>query len=199
MFVVIDTETTGFSPKDNRIIEVGLVALDNAGVLEWEWSTLINPSQDVGASHIHGIYAEDVEEAPSFGDVAGELLRLLERRVLVAHNMNFDWGMLKAELSRNNFELPDNPHLCTAIAARNLGLRPYNLQACCDMFKVSLLNAHTALGDARATAELLPHVIDLNGEQAQEAVIEASTQVVRPTLTVPPSLRTRDQWVRVPA
>ena len=59
-FAVIDFETTGISPeRGDRVTEVGLVLTDDFGAIEYEWSTLVNPRRDVGASHIHGLTARD--------------------------------------------------------------------------------------------------------------------------------------------
>lgn len=202
MFAVLDTETTGLSPKSNRVIEVGVVALDSDGTVEWEWSTLLNPEQDVGATHVHGISQQDVESAPTFSHIGGTLTQLLTGRVLVAHNISFDAGMLRAEFARNSLPQLAQPWLCTALQAKKQGFRPYRLDACCQTLGISLVNAHTALGDARATAELFPRVFDLAGVQVQTAVAAARTSrsdfgIVSSSSNVAEVL-TRDSWIRKP-
>ncbi len=68
-FAVIDFETTGFSPGNgDRVIEIGFVLLGCDGFAEGEWDTLVNPMRDVGASWVHGITDDDVQQAPEFGD-----------------------------------------------------------------------------------------------------------------------------------
>ncbi|WP_143026021.1 exonuclease domain-containing protein [Leucobacter chromiiresistens] len=60
-FAVIDFETTGFVPERNdRVVEVGVVLLDETGQQEHSWTTLVNPRRDVGASHVHGISGGDL-------------------------------------------------------------------------------------------------------------------------------------------
>src|ERR687886_2108778 len=83
---VLDVETTGLSPRTDRIVELGVVLLDDRGEVEAEFETLINPGRDVGPTHLHGIRAADVAEAPSFAEVAPYLRSLLSGRVVVAHN-----------------------------------------------------------------------------------------------------------------
>ena len=87
-YVVLDTETTG-TMKADRIVEIALVAFKGNEVIE-EWSTLINPQRDVGKTNIHGITASMVSSAPIFGDVINDVFRMINNRVIVAHNLGFD-------------------------------------------------------------------------------------------------------------
>jgi DNA polymerase-3 subunit epsilon len=156
-FAVVDVETTGFSPTKDRVIEVAVVHVDEAGGTTGEFSTLVNPVRDVGPTRIHKIHAADVVDAPRFADIAAELWDWLATRVLVAHNASFDVRMLDAEFERCGVRLPPPPVMCTMrLASQYLpGLPARSLQACCDGAKVNLSNAHTALDDARAAAALL--------------------------------------------
>lgn len=203
MFAVIDTETTGLSPASSRVLEVGVVALDESGSVEWEWSTLLDPKQDVGATHLHGVAQADVVGAPTFAEISDTLSTLLSGRVLVAHNISFDAPMLREEFIRNSKPQLQQPWLCTAVQARQQGFRPYRLDACCEALGISLVNAHTALGDARATAELFPKIYDLGGEQVQAAVLKARHTSTAGELTLDfgekkPVLKSRDNWVSAP-
>lgn len=63
-FAVVDFETTGFAAEYDRVVEVGLVLLSAEGDIDDEWSTLINPHRDVGATERHGIRARDVLARP---------------------------------------------------------------------------------------------------------------------------------------
>ncbi|MCX7666704.1 MAG: exonuclease domain-containing protein, partial [Gemmataceae bacterium] len=72
LVAVLDVETTGLVPARERIIEIGIVLLNSAGQVEAELESLINPQRDVGPSHIHQVYARDVQNAPTFADFAGE-------------------------------------------------------------------------------------------------------------------------------
>lgn len=106
-FAVIDLETTGFSPaRGDKIVEIGIVLVDDDGAIEHEWGTLVNPKRDVGPTHVHGIRASDVVAAPLFADVAAHVASLLSGRTLVAHNQAFDVRFLRAELAATGIHIP---------------------------------------------------------------------------------------------
>ena len=157
---VIDVETTGLSPSTDRIIEVGVVLLDDRGEIEAEFETLINPGRDVGPTGLHGIKASDVVEAPSFADVAPYLRSLLAGRVVVAHNALFDLRFLAREFGRAGLPVDLSPSLCTMrLAPLFFGPGTRSLQALCGFVDIPLQHGHAALHDARATAELMLHML----------------------------------------
>ena len=103
MYAVIDTETTGLSLSNDRIIELAVIGLDADGEKEWEWCSLINPERNTGhgmAVRIHQIYSSDVADAPTFSEFAGHIADILQGRAVIAHNAKFDLGMLGAEFKR---------------------------------------------------------------------------------------------------
>src|SRR5688500_9063975 len=102
-FVVVDCETTGFHPNAyHRIIELALIPVDPRGRPEDEaWCTLLRPVRDLGPTSVHGIRGRDLESAPSFEEVVGDVLDRLAGRVVVAHNARFDCAFLEAELERS--------------------------------------------------------------------------------------------------
>ena len=113
-FCVIDVETTGFSPRlGDRVVEIATVRMRGDGTVLSEWSTLLDPRRDIGATHIHGITAGDVVGAPRFADVIGDFVHQASDAVLVAHNFRFDRDFLAAEFTRAGFDLPSFPALCT--------------------------------------------------------------------------------------
>jgi len=70
-FAVVDVETTGFSPRlHDRVIEVAVVRLSPGGLPADEYTTLVNPRRDVGPTHVHGITATEVKDAPTFEQIA---------------------------------------------------------------------------------------------------------------------------------
>lgn len=157
-FCVIDVETTGFSPRlGDRVVEIAAVRLGADGVVLDEWTTLVNPGRDIGATHVHGITAGDVLDAPTFAEIAGDLLHRLDGAVFVAHNLRFDWGFVVAEFARAGTELPLWPGLCTlalgGVVQRSVPSR--KLAVCCARLGIDIPNAHAALPDAQAAAMLL--------------------------------------------
>jgi DNA polymerase-3 subunit epsilon len=159
-YAVIDFETTGLNAQlHDRVIEIGLVLLDENGAIEDEWTTLINPKRDIGATHIHGITAGQLLDAPEFSDISGHILDLVKYRTVVAHNAVFDMRFLRAELNRSGYQIINiPPALCTMKWSGRL-VGPAKLQHACEALGIELINAHSALDDARATSMLLQHFI----------------------------------------
>jgi DNA polymerase-3 subunit epsilon len=156
-FVALDLETTGLSPRTDRVVEVAVVQLDCDLSPCGEFTTLVNPGRDIGATHIHHISARDVVSAPRFEQAAPMLLDVLRGRILVAHNVQFDLNFLRAEFARIGISLPEMPTMCTMqLAPQYLhGLPARSLAACCATAGIPLDGAHTAAVDARAVALLL--------------------------------------------
>lgn len=161
-YAVVDTETTGFSPRlGDRVVEVAVVLLDASGHAQDQWETLLDPGRGVGATHVHGITADDVAGAPRFADVAPHLVSLMAGRLIVGHNIAFDLRFLAAEFAGVGLRPPLTEHaLCTqALAAQYLPGPKRTLAACCEQAGVTNTHAHSALGDTIATAELLGYYL----------------------------------------
>jgi len=160
-YAVVDVETSGFSPTKNRIVEVGLVLVDESGEAVYHWGSRLNPQGPVGPTHVHGIRAEDVVDAPLFADVAQTLASLLSGHVFVAHNVRFDLSFLLAEFERAGWDPPPIPALCTQEASwyYQPELEKHRLLDCCSAAGVVIEQEHSALSDARATAMLLQHFL----------------------------------------
>ena len=150
---VIDLETTGLSPwRHDRVVEIGIVVISPEGIVETEYDTLVNPTRDMGPSSIHHISAADVLKAPTFADVAGDVLEILAAASAVAgHNVSFDKTFLVKEYERLGVAIPEIPLLCTC---RLFGRS--SLQACCQELGIGFDGMpHRALSDARATARIV--------------------------------------------
>ncbi|MDR1213835.1 MAG: 3'-5' exonuclease [Propionibacteriaceae bacterium] len=163
-YAVIDTETTGFGRED-RVIEVGVVWLDDDLQVTAEWDTLIDPGRDLGPQHIHHIRPGDVAGAPTFGQMAAQLVDRLAGRVIVGHNVSFDRRMLNQEFERLDVDRPLGREfsLDTLDWCRRLSLSPtrcYTLDHLCAVHRIERGAAHAALADARATGRLLALVAD---------------------------------------
>ena len=101
VFAVIDTETTGFNKRYDRIIEIAVARFDESFRLVDQWHTLINPDgKQIKNSHIHGITNADVAHAPTFPEVYTEFATRVDGLVLMAHNAPFDSKMILAEAER---------------------------------------------------------------------------------------------------
>lgn len=156
-FAVLDVETTGLYPGGHdRIVEIAIVRLESALAVSEEWTTLVDPQRDIGARSIHGISAHDVAGAPTFRKIAGDVQMRLANMVIVGHNVSFDLRFLRAEFERCGWPAPAWGGLCTLRLADLVGRGDARrLQECCREEGIAHPEAHTALGDARAAADLL--------------------------------------------
>lgn len=111
VFVAFDTETTGFSPKNDRLVEIGAVKFRGDGTVLAATNWLVNPERPVPyyASQVHGITTAMTRGAPSFKEVFPEFEAFCGDAVLLAHNANFDVNFLKAELKRAEMNAPALP------------------------------------------------------------------------------------------
>lgn len=150
---VIDVETTGLF-SDDRVVEVAVVTLDRDGGIIDEFECLINPLRDPGPTWLHGLTPSVLRDAPLFEDIALHVAALLDGAIVAAHNLRFDRRLLSREFARSGVQIDWGEGLDTLNAVgRKLGT------ACAD-YGIPLDNAHCALNDARATAQLLVEVAD---------------------------------------
>jgi len=145
---VVDCETTGIYETD-RIVELAIVTVGLDGTVTEVWETLVQPRRDVGATHIHGLTAEALRDAPVFADVAGDVAIRLHGACVAAHNLPFDLRMVAGEFGRLNAELTILSGIDTLRATR------CQLGVACETYGIDLTNAHSAGADAAATAQLL--------------------------------------------
>jgi DNA polymerase-3 subunit epsilon len=169
-YVSFDVETTGLN-KSDRIVEIGFVAFSDGKVIE-EWSTLLNPLRDIGKSNIHGITPTMVSAAPLFEDVINDIFRMINGRVLVAHNLSFDVRMLIQEFNRANTQGEIGKGFCTMIASRRLlAGSGDSLAATCSELGVETVKAHSALGDARMTMQIFQNLME-DEQEVSPALVE---------------------------
>ncbi len=153
----VDLETTGGHAARDRVIEAGIVLLED-GAITGEYSTLVNPGVRIpyAIQQFTGISEAMVAEAPPFAEIAEELRARLEGRLFVAHNVRFDYGFLCSEFARlgRRFRAPV---LCTVRLSRALtpDQRGHNLDAVMARHGIGCSARHRALGDARVLAEFL--------------------------------------------
>jgi DNA polymerase-3 subunit epsilon len=156
-FCVLDVETTGLQPPTDRVVELAVLRCDAHGAVVDEWHTLVHPQRPMDGESIHGISAEMIAGAPTFGELAHRLLASLDGAVLAAHNADFDRRFIEAELAIAGYELR-LPYLCTMHMRRHVGLAApvmHRLPWACWHAAAPIGQGHAAVGDARAVAELL--------------------------------------------
>ncbi|MEY2849354.1 MAG: hypothetical protein RI885_2021 [Actinomycetota bacterium] len=158
-FAVLDFETTGLWPdRQHRVVELSIVHLDQAGTIEGAWETLVDPGHDLGADRVHGVAPHEFLAAPTFAEIAGDVMALLGGRTLVVHNAGFELRFLAAELERLGHRLQIEPEdlICTLrLAQRFAPEAGRSVVDCLDQFEIQVDDAHESLADALATAQLL--------------------------------------------
>jgi DNA polymerase-3 subunit epsilon len=156
MYAIVDIETTGGHASANGITEIAIV-LYNGRETEGRYHTLVNPGVAIPRfiTVLTGITNEMVAEAPSFAEIAGNIFNLLEGRVFIAHNVNFDYSFVRYHLMEAGFDL-NSRKLCTVRMSRKVfpGLASYSLGNLCRQLHISITNRHRAMGDALATVQL---------------------------------------------
>ena len=158
-FAVVDVETTGLSDRRHRLLQIAVVTVDAGGMVLDRWSTFVRPRFGrVGPTHIHGLTAAELRRAPTFADIAPELLARLDGAVFTAHNAEFDWGFISQSLRRAGYRPPDAARLCTMRLSRALAAEPasHRLVDVCARHGIAITKAHDARADAEATAAVLP-------------------------------------------
>ncbi len=190
MYAVIDLETTGLDPRVHRVVELAVVEVDATGSVVDEWSSLVAVpgTAELGQSALHGVTRAMLVGAPSFAELAPELIRRLAGRVVVAHVLEFDLGHLETELRRCGIETADlrRSGICTRqLAQRHLPPGPRTLEACCSATGVRIEGAHTAIGDARAAAGLLRHYIAAGHAPEWAGQLEAARALAWPGVLSP--------------
>lgn len=186
-FAVVDLEATGSSSRRHRVVEVAVVLLGPDLSPQSEFCTLVDPEGPVGASHIHGIENRHLGDAPRFAQIAPLLTRLLRGRVLVGHNVGCDRSFLAAEFARAGVAFPRVPEMCTMRMAAQRDPAPsgLSLRACAEAAGVPGWPAHTALGDARATARLFAAYVAELPPACPQAAPESAGAAVPEWLVVP--------------
>ena len=185
-FVVVDLETTGGSPADSAITEIGAVKV-RAGELLGEFQTLVNPHVPIPAfiQTLTGITTSMVAQAPRIESTLPAFLEFAQGSVLVAHNAGFDIGFLKAACAAQDIEWPrfgvlDTVHLARALVTRDEA-RNHKLSTLAMLFGSPTTPDHRALHDARATVDVLHALIERVGSLGVHTLEELSSYTSRVT------------------
>ena len=147
----VDLETTGCRLTTDRIIEIGIVRVEDNTITQ-KYQTLINPETYIPPfiqSMTH-ISESDVEKAPTFSQVKQEVFEVLEGCVFVAHNVRFDYGFLRSEFRREGVRYTSK-HFCTAKLSKYLfpAYSRHNLDSIITRFGFICENRHRVFGDAQ--------------------------------------------------
>ena len=166
-FCVVDLETTGGSPADCRITEVGAVKY-LAGERIGSFQALVNPEIPIPPfiTHLTGIDDRSVAAEPPIEEILPAFLEFCRGAVFVAHNARFDFSFLNANLTRLDYDPLPAPAVCTARLARRVvwpDVPNVRLLTLARYFRTRVQPNHRAFADAEACAEVLHGLLDLAG------------------------------------
>ena len=187
LFAVIDVETTGGGINGNRLTEICIVLLKGGNIID-KFTSLINPEKFIPPhiTALTGIDNEMVADAPRFHEVAKEIELITRDAIFVAHNVNFDYNVLRNEFKDLGFDY-SRKKLCTVRLSRKLipGLFSYSLGRLCDSINIPIVNRHRAEGDTDATVILFQRLLSLDTDFS---VIKSFLHAQSRQATLPPHL-----------
>lgn len=183
-YTIIDVETTG---KSNRITEISIFKYDGSTVIE-EFTSLVNPESYI-PDHITALTGIDnamVSDAPLFSEIAQDVLNITQESIFVAHNVNFDYNVIRSEFTRIGIDF-NRKKLCTVRLSRRLipGHRSYSLGKLCMALNINLVDRHRARGDAEATVILFQILLQ---QPDSEVVFKTFLNKNSREATLPPNL-----------
>ena len=166
-FVVFDIETTGFSPVNNRIIEIGAVKVRGGQVTE-RFSTFVNPQVPIPfeIEKLTSIRDDMVMDAPLIEEVLPQFLEFCQGCILVAHNAGFDMSFMQENARRQNLPM-EHAYIDTVGIARVLlpNQAKHTLDAVAKTLNISLENHHRAVDDAECTAWIFIKLVQMLEEK----------------------------------
>ncbi len=186
MYAIVDIETTGGHASANGITEIAICIHDGKKVVD-RYSTLVNPRRiiPIHITALTGITNEMVQDAPPFEEVAADVYHLLNGKIFVAHNVNFDYSFLHHNLALAGYELHCNK-LCTVRLGRKImpGLPSYSLGKLCRHLGLENDSRHRAMGDAEVTAKLFSLLLQNDKDKHIQTALKQNSkeQVLPPNL-----------------
>jgi len=165
-FAVVDTETTGLSTDDDRVLQIGVVVVRGDGSVEHEFVTYLKRLTwgigHVGAYHVHGITRRQLRSGMKPREALEMLNVLISGCVFTAHNAKFDLGFLRSDATRLAVPLKVTGPLCTLNLSRKLDpnrTMSHKLRDVAARLGKSTDRPHDALADAQLTAAVLPSLL----------------------------------------
>lgn len=187
--IILDTETTGLDPREDRVIEIGGVELDNRFPTGRTFHVYVNAQGrpvHPDALAVHGISDAELVGKPAFPEIVDAFIAFIDGARLVAHNAGFDMGFINAEFERLGLPpvAPERVVDSLALARRRHPMGPNSLDALCRRYGIdnSRRTKHGALLDSELLAEVYIELI--GGRQAALVLDRAETARVEESLAV---------------
>lgn len=181
----VDVETTGTSPTQDRIIEVGVLRVEDGKVVQ-KFSSLINPKTHLPPmiTQITGIDAFSLTRAPLFEEVSYNVREMLDGAMFVAHNVRFDYAFIKHEFKRLGIEYSadtiDTVKLSHLLFPK---FRKHDLSSIIERHSLTVQNRHRAFDDAKALWDFICHSCQTLGpDRIHETIHSISRNRLRSSL-----------------
>lgn len=178
MYAVLDIETTGGKYNEEGITEIAIHRFDGHQVTD-RFISLVNPEKEIQpfVVKLTGINTKMLRQAPKFHEVAKRIVEITEDTVLIAHNAQFDYRILRTEFRRLGYNF-ERKTLCTVELAQKLlpDAESYSLGKLVRSLGIAVSDRHRANGDALATLKLFKLLLDKDSEKAiLKTVVRAET------------------------
>lgn len=195
MYAIVDIETTGNYTQRSKITEIAIYIYDGEKIID-KFHSLINPESTIPPyiSSLTGITNQMVENAPKFYEVAKTIYQLLDKKIFVAHNVNFDYNFIRQEFKYLGGDFQARK-LCTVRLARKIlpGLSSYGLGNLARQLNIEINSRHRAFGDAEATVK----IFEILQDSDNDGYIEQSLKKNSYEATLPPNLP-KEQFEQLP-
>ncbi|WP_430426548.1 3'-5' exonuclease [Maribacter litoralis] len=162
VFVVLDTETTGFSFEEDRILSIGAVKIKKEIISVQDVFDIYLEQEKFNKEtvHVHGLLKNGQRDCISEISAMQKLVEYVGNAIIVAHHAGFDMGMLNTALERHGLPKLKNTVLDTGVIYKKTLIKSYlvqpksnySLDELAEKFSISRKDRHTALGDAYITA-----------------------------------------------
>jgi DNA polymerase-3 subunit epsilon len=176
LYAIVDIETTGGKYNEEGITEIAIYKYDGHQVVD-QFISLINPEKEIQpfVVNLTGINNNMLRNAPKFYELAKRIVEITENCIIVAHNANFDYRILKTEFRRLGYDY-ERQTLCTVELSKNIipGHDSYSLGKLARKLGIPVSDRHRAAGDAQATVKLFKLLMD---KDLDKTIIQSSIRM----------------------
>ena len=176
MYSIVDIETTGGKYNEEGITEIAIYKYDGHKIVD-QFISLVNPEREIQpfVVNLTGINSNMLLNAPKFYEVAKRIVEITEDSILVAHNAQFDYRILKTEFKRLGFQF-ERETLCTVELSKGLipDQQSYSLGKLTRALGIPVSDRHRAAGDAQATVKLFQMLLD---KDSKKQIIQESIRL----------------------
>ena len=173
MYAILDIETTGGKFNEEGMTEIAIHKFDGHQVVD-QFISLVNPERDIQefVVKLTGINNKMLRNAPKFHEVAKRIIEITEGCIIIAHNANFDYRILRIEFKRLGYDFKRNTLCTVALSKKLIPESPsHSLGKLCRFIGIPMSDRHRANGDALATIQLFKLLLE---KDVDKSIIQQS-------------------------